>query len=400
MDYKRLPTETLLDWKVRLCSNKDIYNLSWEQIKDIINSETGENWGESKYRKWWYAFLHGLEYAKTKDIKSDEVLDELEIKKIELLEERKKLQTITSQYNKIAREKARRDLLFERVLENVQKLPVPEFEPLQNTTSKKKRFGVLGFGDIHFGKVFESLHNSYSEEISKERMEKLLYETVEIVNEHGFTEIYVINGADSIEGLTLRISQLQSLQSGMIDQTIKFAKFMSSWLNELSKYVKITYLHVPSANHSECRPFSSNRGEFPSEDMEKVIMHYVHDVLEFNDRVNVVISDKGLVDFKVFDFEMGALHGHQLKGGKNAIKDLSMLHKKFYDYLFVFHFHHGNSLTVGENGVNNVEILQMPSIMGSDEYSDSLMTGGKAGAKFFVFEEDKGKTIEYSIILN
>lgn len=400
MDYKRLPTENLLDWKVRLCSNKDVYNISWEQVKDIINQETGENWGESKYRKWFYAFLHGLEYAKSKNIKSDEILDELEMKKIELLEERKKIQVVTNEYNKIAREKARRDMLFEKVLEKVEKLPTPKFEPLVSHTNDKKEYGILGFGDIHFGKIFESLHNSYSEEISKERMTKLIEETVQIVNRHGFNEIVVVNGADSIEGISLRVSQLQSLQSGMVDQTIKFAKFIASWLNELSKFVKVKYIHVPSANHSELRPHGSSRGEFPAEDMEKVIMHYVHDVLEYNDRVEVVLSDRGFVEFSLAGFEFGSLHGHQLKGNKNTIRDLSMLHKKFYDYILVFHFHHGNTLTVGENGVNNVEVLQMPSVMGADEYADSLMTGAKAGARFMVFQEDKGRTIDYNIVLN
>lgn len=397
---KRREDESLKDYEIRICGNKDKYNLNWTQVAEVLNHERGENWGESKYRKWFYAFQEGLDYAKIKDINSSEVLDELEAKKIELLEERKKLQTINVEYNKIAREKARRDLLFEKVKESVVHLPTPKFEPLFNFNKENNEVGILGFGDIHFGKKFKSICNEYSEEIAKERMEELISETVDIVSRHGFEHIHVINGADSIEGMTLRVSQLQSLQSGLIDQTIKFSKFIASWLNELSKYTKITYHHVPSANHAELRPHGSSRGEFPAEDLERVIMNYVHDVLELNDRVEVPLYDNGVIKLNIAGLNMAALHGHQLKNSKTAIRDLSLLHKTFFDVLFVSHFHHGNSLTVGANDHGNVEILQLPSVMGSDEYSDTLMTGAKAGASFFVFEEGKGRTISYNIILN
>jgi hypothetical protein len=89
-----------------------------------------------------------------------------------------------------------------------------------------------------------------------------------------------------------------------------------------------------------------------------------------------------------------------LSGKKNAIRDLSMLHRKFFDFLYVAHFHHGGSLTVGEGSTNDIEIIQVPSVMGSDEYADSLMTGAKAGAIFDVYEQGKGRTINYKIKLN
>ena len=49
---------------------------------------------------------------------------------------------------------------------------------------------------------------------------------------------------------------------------------------------------------------------------------------------------------------------------------------------------------------NVVEMIKIPSIMGSDDYSDYLMTGSKAGAVINIFEEGKGRTTQYNIILN
>jgi len=398
---KRRSDESVLDWKIRLCSDKDKYDLTWEDIKTLINHETGESFGESVYRKWWYAFYHGLEYAKKKNIESDEVLNELELKKIELLEERKKLQVIRGEYNKIAREKSRKDLLFEHVTQKIEEighLPSPIFKPLQTNDGKKA--GILGFGDEHFGKEFVSENNKYNEQIYLDRMNKLLHETVKVIEKEKLDELTIINGADSVEGMALRVSQLTTLQYGFIDQVIKYSRYKVEWLKELSKYVKIKYIHIPSANHTELRLYSTSRGEMPKEDVERIIAVYIHDMLKDNERIEVPMIDEGIVDFELLGFNFVACHGHQIKNKKNAIRDLSMLKRKFFDYMYISHFHHGNTLTVGETGTNNVEVIQLPSVMGSDEYSDTFMAGAKAGANLSIYETAKGRTISYNFILN
>jgi hypothetical protein len=398
---KRQDHESLLDWQYRLCKNKDTYGLSWDALRDIFNEENGENFSQDKYRKWYYSFSQGVEYAATNNKNSDDVLDELELKKLELLEERKKLQAIRVEYNKIAREKSRKELMYEFVSEKIVEighLPSPTFQPLQ--TSNGKRGAILGFGDEHFGKQFISQNNKYNEEIYLSRMNKLLSDTIAIIEKEKLDEITVLNGADSVEGMALRVSQLTALQHGFIDQVIKYSRYKVEWLKELSKYVKVNYIHIPSANHTELRLHSSSRGEMPKEDVERIIAVYIHDMLKDNERINVPLYDEGIVDFELIGFSIAACHGHQLKGKKNAIKDISMLKRKFFDYLYVSHFHHGSSLTVGETETHNIEVIQLDSIMGSDEYSDSLMTGAKAGANLSIYEAGKGRTVSYNFVLN
>lgn len=397
-DYSKAQNESIRDFKIRICTNKDAYSLTWEDIRDLINKQTGDNYGESTYRKWWSAFSNGVEYGKTSAI-NGEALNELEVKKIEAETAVKKVQAVKVEYNKILREDARTKLMWDMVKESIEKLPTPDFQFDNFHVQESEKVGILSFGDVHFGKCFESINNSYNEELAKQSMQELLHETLNIVNQQGFGHIHVINGADSIEGMSLRVSQLQSISMGFIDQTIKFSKFIAAWLNELSKYVKITYHHVPASNHSQIRPFNSSRSEFVSEDLEKVIMNYVHDVLALNPNVDVPIYETDIVKIDVLGYNVWALHGHQLKGKKNAIRDLSLLHRTFIDYLYVAHFHHAGSFTVGEGVDNDIELIQIPSVMGADEYSDSLMTGAKAGALFSVFERGKGRSIEYKIRL-
>ena len=50
----------------------------------------------------------------------------------------------------------------------------------------------------------------------------------------------------------LRVSQLMKLRYGVVDGTIKYADFISNWLNELTKYVRVKYQST-NGNHSELR---------------------------------------------------------------------------------------------------------------------------------------------------
>lgn len=400
MEYKIKKGENLEEYKKRLCQNKDLYDLRWEDIAALWYEVTDDKKSPDWFRKWWRNYSEGYEDGKKKSVESDDILDELEMKKLELLEERKKLQTVRVEYNRIAREKARRDLLFEYTREGFEKLEVVDPEVVIDYEHSPEQEHLLSFGDIHFGKKFKSLRNEYSEEIAINRMNAIIEDTVKYLSKNNVTYLNVLNLADSIEGMTLRTSQLQSLQSGFVDQVIKFSKYYAKWIRELSKYTHVNLHHIDSSNHTEIRPHNSKRGEYPAEDMERIIGMYIHDVLEDHERIDINLHKGGFAEFKLLDYEFIALHGHQLKGKKNTIKDLSFHRRKFYDYAVLGHWHNLDISTVGEGLTNNVQAIQVPSVMGSDEYADSLLTGAKAGALITTFTKGKGLTDTHNIILN
>ena len=49
VQYARLPGESFEDYKVRICENKNVYGLTFEQIADILNAESGNTYTESKW---------------------------------------------------------------------------------------------------------------------------------------------------------------------------------------------------------------------------------------------------------------------------------------------------------------------------------------------------------------
>lgn len=411
-EFKRLPKETLVDYAIRLGKmeqSREFYGINWKTIQNLMNHETGKNVNGDYWRRKIHAYLEVYENDQQKEIG----IKKVEQKRLEELTERRKLQSIRIDINKQGRENDRKDLIAEEVKRAIVQIPAPKFEPLQEKVTDFNKCvsypfddddheGILSFGDIHFGKKFESLNNKYSCEIAQDRMQSLFDKTVRLVKYNHFQRIKIINLADSIEGMQLRISQLQALQIGFVDQVILFSKMMASWLNSLSKYVEINYIHIPSANHTEIRPFNSKRGEWPAEDMERLIQFYLKTALKNNKRISMKINDRGIVPFKVAGYDAVALHGHQFTKNQreNLIKNLNMMFHKFFSFVYLGHFHSGEYKTLGAYEDTNAEMIQVPSIMGSDTFSDSLGLSAKAGAAFDIFEKGKGRTVQYNITLN
>ena len=68
--------ESQLEYKIRICSERERLGLTWDEVAQVLNEEFGENFGESKYRKWWYAFQEGMEYVKTLKVEREEAVKE------------------------------------------------------------------------------------------------------------------------------------------------------------------------------------------------------------------------------------------------------------------------------------------------------------------------------------
>jgi len=187
----------------------------------------------------------------------------------------------------------------------------------------------------------------------------------------------------------------------VVDSVVEISRILAEFLNELSAYCTIDYYHAPQANHSQTRPLGSKASEVATEDMERIIISYISDLLGNNDRVTVTTNlEADYVDFKIFDFDCFVTHGHKVKNKKSIISDMSNRNRKFYSYAFLGHTHSANEIIVGEEEFNNKEVLTVPAFIGSDPYADSLYVGSKAMAKLYLFDRKYGKIMSRNIILN
>lgn len=384
----------------RVYSNKFQNNMTNKECAEVINDELGTNFQESYLRGIHVNYSKGYEDAFGKalsDREDNDLIRELEEKKQELVKERMKLQSTKIEYNRNLRKDSRFELFYENIRDAKDRLPMPKFEEILTCDGNNGEY-ILSLADIHYGAFFTSENNYYSREKVKGQFEILLFKLKTLIHKNRIEKIRVLELGDTIQGM-LRLSDVRLNDIPVVDSVVEVSRVIATFLNELSKYVYIEYRHIMASNHSQNRYLGTKASEMPLEDMERIIGNYIKDLTFENPRVDVVLSDKDYDSFEVCGQNILSLHGHQVKGINNIIKDYSMLHRKFYDLCFVAHFHGGKQISVGE-GNGNTEIIVCPSFIGSDPYSDKLKLGSKAMCKLFKIEEGMGITENYSIILN
>lgn len=381
-----------------------IRNNESKKTYEQLNEEFGKPYknGESLRGAIKKELKHQNKLPSRKEAVDKEVqskLDEIDMKIHELEKQKVKIRTLNLELSRYRREEAREELLYEQIKEEMKTLDTPMFRPLYKSINQRKKGWVLGLSDIHFNSYFEILNNSYSIEIVKDRFNTLLNDMVEIINKEKISKIIVLNNGDSIQGL-IHLSDIKINQTTVVKSVVEFSRFMAEWLNELSKYVEVTYIQPSTSNHTELRIFDTKAGN-TDENLEYIIINYITDLLKNNNRIKVISNlETNFVRFNLCGYEFITMHGHGIKSINNVLDKLTAQHRVFFDYAILGHLHSGQVLTSSEGNTNNRQIIVLPSIVGSDPYSQSLMLGSKSEAKLMCFEETKGNNITYNLILN
>ena len=395
--YKRFEGETDEELIFRICNDKEQIG-SWQDVANIINELTGNDYGESTYRKKYQAFQKMLSANQSKFVDSDAQLQEIQVQKRELEKAKVKLKTEKLEYARWIREEARDELITEKICESIASLPsleIPQYiQPVHNT-----RAYALVFGDEHYGAEFEikglfgDVLNAYSPEIFEERMWSLFNQTVEIIQKENIDTLNVFSMGDFSDGC-LRVSQLMKLRYGVVDGTIKYADFICNWLNELTRYARVKF-QMTNGNHTELRMLGQPKGTFTEDNMGKVVSEFIKTRLKDNDNFTFIENPTGYIYAQLACHTILGIHG-EVKNMENAIKEFSKIYSVPIDYLLAGHLHHSRIEEVGMNS----EVINVPSVVGIDPYSLSLNKTSNASGKLLVFEQTKGKVCEYTLKLN
>lgn len=401
-DFKRFEGETDEQLILRVCRNKATIG-SWNDVAKVLNSLLGTEYRPNTFRNKFQSYtkfrpvdIQGSEKSLLDEIKEERKELELDRKKLQL--ELKKIQTEKIEYNRWLREEARDELITEKICDAVSQLS-PVDIPVPITPKHNTRGYCLVFGDEHYGVEYElkglfgDIINAYSPEIFEERMWDLLNQTIEIIHKENIDTLHVFSMGDFCDGI-LRVSQLMKLRYGVVDGTIKYANFIATWLNELTKYVNVKYQST-NGNHTELRMLSQPKGTFTEDNMGKVVAEFIKVRLKDNPNFTYIENPTGFIYAQIACNTVLGIHGEVTKM-KTAIDEFSRTYNVPIQYLLAGHLHHNKSEEVGINS----EVINIGSIIGADSYSLSLRKTSNASAKLLVFDQLKGKVCEYTMKLN
>lgn len=404
-ELHRLPgeNEEQFIWRLGRAKDSGELDMDWDGVANIINREFRENEDEyreaSAYRKPYQQAKRFYESGVFKQLSGSEYIKQIEESTRKLTAEKIKVQTEKLELNRWRREDARDELIIEKLAEALVDMPEITFPAYNgNELRSNRRSAILAFGDEHAGAEFKILGlrgeviNEYSPEIFEERMENLLSETVRIINKENITDLYVFAMGDFTDGV-LRVGQLMKLRYGVIESTVKYANYITYWLNELSKYVTVHYQMV-FGNHSELRFFNQKKGSFADENTGLFVREIISTRLMDNPNFDMKINPTGLIFDTICGYNILGIHG-EVRNMENALKDFSLTYNTPVDILIGGHMHHYKGETVGIDK----EVVNVPSIVGIDDFAISLNKTSRPGATFLIIEEGQEISIEYKIKL-
>ena len=404
IELRRLPgeNEEQFIWRLGRAKDSGELDMDWEEVANIINREFRANEDEyrvsSAYRKPYQQAKRFYESGVFESLTGDEYVEQIRESTRELEKEKIKVQTEKLELYRWKREDARDELMAEKFIAAMLQMPEVTFPEYKCDRVFGSRSAVLAFGDEHYGADLRILGlrgeviNEYSPEIFEERMQNLLTQTIDTVKREQITDLHVFSMGDFTDGI-LRVGQLMKLRYGVIEGTVKYANYITYWLNELSKHVTVHYQMV-FGNHSELRFFNQKKGSFSDENTGLFVRELIKARLDGNPNFSMTVNPTGLIFDTIEGYNILGIHG-EVRNMETALKDFSMTYSTPIDILIGGHMHHYKGETVGVDK----EVVNVPSIIGIDSYAISLNKTSRPGATFLVIEEGKGISIEYKIKL-
>lgn len=387
LNYERKALESDLQYLLRLVEIKmemKPEDLGWKDIVDMANLDVNPDTLRKAMQPKEFGGL-----AIYKEFKSMTTTDDEH--RVKLREIQRELQKVRDE-NLSIRENNRLTSRKENILEQVRdyvrvaepiEAPQPEFFGRADTTF------IGGIADAHFGKdiiikdLFGNDMNVYNEQIFYDRMWELLNHYIDIIIEEDVNKIVFFDLADAIEGI-LRMSSLQVIKYGIVESTVKYAKFMATWLTELSKYVEVDYYGC-LGNHDEIRPLGSKSGEFAKENMHYVVQELLLAYTLNNNRI--IINPSSQIQYVDFNgVKILATHGQNESNLISSVKDYKEMYDVKVDLMLSGHLHNSKQ----ETASLNTKVIQFPSIVGIDDFSMKIKRSAKAEGKVILI---KGKRL-------
>ena len=394
METKRRENESLLQYRARLYRDKITLGLNNKEIYELYIQETGDNIAESSCRCSAKIYNTALEDSIENNIKDDEVLKELEEKKLELEKEKIKYRDKKREYMNLVRPQAR----FERMLEVLQDSveEINKVKPIiYNPTiqiNSGKREAVLLASDWHIDSKFNHCLGQYNLEIAKSRLDDLLTKTIKYchINEVGTLHLELLG--DNINGGIHWSSKVNS-EEDTVSQVMTLCELLTSFITELCNYIPNVKVYSVIGNHSR---LSMNKKESQQgENLERLIPFYLKarlnnvNNIEIMDNCNV---DDGIIMFEVLGSKIIGVHG-DMDRPTQVVDNMIKMFRVIPNEIHMGHLHHHY-----EKEEYDIEVVLNGSLQGTDYYSKDIRKSGKPMQKLMIYDGD-GKLCTYKIKL-
>lgn len=390
--YKRFENESTDELIYRICKDKEQIG-TWQDVANIINELTGDDFGESTYRKKFQAFQKMLDANQSKFVNSDSQIKEIEAQKRELERAKIKFRDERNAWQKQnyidARVEQKLDLLEEELLSQGR----VNFDIHDNVNISSDNDILVILSDFHIGQTFRSIWGEYNSDIAKKRLNQLLNEIIAIQKLHNSEKCYVSLQGDMLSGNIHKTIQVTNREN-VIEQIKIASELISSFCYELTKYFSVVFMSSVSGNHSR---MDRKDEALHDERLDDIITWGIELSLKHINNFHVLNRklDNGIADMDIRGKSYIAVHGDFDGYNKTGVSNLCM-HLGFIPYAITY----GHLHTCAVDETNGVKMIRGGSLAGSgDDYTIEKRLSGKPSQMVCVCNK-KGVACYYPIELD
>lgn len=335
--YKRFENESADELIYRICQDKDKIG-TWQDVANVINELTGDDFGESTYRKKFQSFQKMLSANQSKFADSESQLREIEDQIREL--ERMKIQFRDERrsWNKQNYENSRFDEVMNILVERMDNFAKTDFTPHSSPTIDGDKNMIICLSDLHIGQCFSSYFGEFNSDIAKERLQKYMNEILNIARDNHVKKAYVFMLGDNISNSLHKTIEVSNKEN-VIDQLKLSIEYISSFCYELTKHFEHVYLASASGNHSRLQAKDLAQH---SERLDAFIAWDVCRTLQYVDNFHSLLHrsiDDGIADINIDGKTYLLIHGDYDTPTKTGYLNLSNIVGFFPDYICCGHKH-------------------------------------------------------------
>lgn len=357
---------------MRIGNDKDQIG-TWQDVANIINDLTGNDFGESTYRKKYTSFQKMLSANQNKFVNTESQLKELDIQKREL--ERAKIQfrderNAWQRQNYIdARVEQKLDLL-ENELKSQGRI---NFKPtdIQNRSINSNNDLLVMLSDLHIGQCFDSHFGKYDSFIAQQRLNEYLNKIIEIKDRHNSENCYVSLQGDLLSGSIHKVLAITNREN-VIEQIKIASELISSFCYELTKYFSHVELSNVSGNHSR---IDRKEDALHDERLDDLIAWNVGCTLNHipNFSINGNNIDNGICEINIRNKKYVSVHGDYDPYNRQGVSTL-VTFLGYCPYAILY----GHMHTCSVDETNGIKMIRGGSLSGSgDSYTVEKRLLGK-----------------------
>ncbi|MDY4127627.1 metallophosphoesterase [Peptostreptococcus porci] len=335
----------------------NLNDYTWEDILDKYGLEIST----SHVRKMAYGFRA---YRNSFGGEND---SEFKEKMLKIKTEKVKLSDLRCETNRQVRNLARIENIVDLLKDNIDNLS--EEKPMINQlllhkNSTSGNDGIIILSDLHIGIEVNNSVNEYNIDIAKERLNKIVYKTIENGKRHNIDKLFVVLNGDLLSGelhSSIKLSNAETLTS----QIVLVSEIISEVIKKLSDNFFVSVIQN-NGNHEAVELIKDDRNNKNNYSM--LINEMIK--LRTRDLANVMFLDSinngEMTVFRVKNLNVVATHGDQIKLN-NCAEQLTMAVGFRPQLVLLGHYHKPMMLSQ-----LNTDIYVNGSLVSTDDYAFKL----------------------------